>query len=98
MSSIEEIKTALKVLDEQGQRLSYPYDKLVGLLPFDERPEQVWQATLRCEITGTEPTELTEKQDEQVVAAVRKAWQPVTVKVGRKQIVVRVSPGWALDY
>lgn len=88
----DQIVSALNVLATVGERDNYTYDRLVEMLPKSKRPPSHTTAHAYIVLVGLESTDDLQESDwVELDDALRAAWKPVQVKVGRRALTVEFS-------
>lgn len=85
----DQILAAMKVLEDLGDRDSYSYEKLVAQLPKGKRPPAHAFVNSSALIIGVDDLySLPDATFNKIEDAVKKAWTPVSVKIGAKTYIV----------
>lgn len=85
----DQILSAMKVLEDLGDRDSYSYEKLVAQLPRGKRPPAQSFANASALIIGVDDLySMPDATFNKIEEAVRKAWTPVNVKIGARTYIV----------
>lgn len=88
----EQLLTALRVLEEIGDRGSYAYERISTQLPKNLRPPVSTETNLMVNIIGVDDIyELSDSAAEKLTAAMKESWKPVSIKVGTKTISVELA-------
>lgn len=87
------IQTALDVMTEAGLHGTLAFEDIAILLPPEDRPAQLVEGTLRVDMTG--PSEWTASEGKRLSAALKKAWPPVTLKVGKREFRMEIAGEWS---
>lgn len=88
----EEVLAALRLLEELGEEQNYVYRRLVEKLPASKRPPVSTISSAGITIVGTDDIySVPDSTYNKLEAAVKQAWQPVTVVVNKKKYVVKFN-------
>ncbi len=94
----DELLTALRVLEEIGDRGNYVYERIAKQLPKSMQPPVATEASLIVNIVGVDDIyDLSDAAAEKISTAVKEAWKPVSIKVGTKTISVELATANPLE-